>query len=179
LLQRAALTFTQTHGDIRAVLRVLLLDGVARLRPLPSKFKRPLNFMLSALRQLNAASDGGPPLLDFLARMGQPLFAWPTPDGFPDRNADWINNLLPRWQFALALAQNQLSGTAIDLAALLDAAQTEEASAERLSTLLLGAPLQPGIRTELLSLLGHDLPEQERMTTLLAVLLASPAFQWR
>ena len=47
------------------------------------------------------------------------------------------------------------------------------------STLLLGAPLQPSVRTELLTLLGHDLPEQESMTILLAVLLASPAFQWR
>ena len=74
----------------------------------------------------------GHPCSTFLARMGQPLFAWPTPDGFPDRNADWMNNLLPRWQFALALAQNQLSGTAIDLSALLGDVQTSEEGADRL-----------------------------------------------
>jgi hypothetical protein len=186
LLQRAIEVFSQSGGDMRAVLRVLLLDGVAAtsygstgLYPLSPKFKRPLNYLMSALRQLNAKSDGGMSLLDFLARMGQPLFAWPTPDGFPDRNADWVNNLHPRWQFALALAQNQISGTTIDLADLFGAAETAAEGADRLSTLLLGAPLQPRIHQELLEILGNDLPAAEGKTLLLAVLLASPAFQWR
>lgn len=184
LVGRASHAFEQSRGDIRTVLRVLLLDGVSTLRPLPPKFKRPLNFIVSALRQLNASSDGGPPLLDFLMRMGQPLFAWPTPDGFPDHNADWINNLQPRWQFAVALAHNQLKGTTINVADLLGQAETAAEGADRLSTLLFGAPLQPQIRQELLNILGHGtlrhgIVTPEIMSDLLSVLVASPAFQWR
>ena len=48
------------QGDITAVLRVILLDGLlASPTQATPKFKRPVNFVVSALRQLNAETDGG------------------------------------------------------------------------------------------------------------------------
>lgn len=184
LLARAAQTFLQTDGDIRAVLRVLLLDGVAALPPSPPGgegrgmrvFKRPVNFVVSALRQLNAVTDAGQPLLEMLARSGQLPFGWPTPDGYPDHAEAWQGNLLPRWQFALALAQNEIEGTEINTMELF-AAASPPALADRLATLLLGAPLPAPQRDSLLTALreaGAELPQ-----VLTAGLLASPTFQWR
>lgn len=178
LVQRAAAAFTQSRGDIPTVLRVLLLDGLATGQPLTPKFKRPVNFVLSALRQLNANSDAGQPVLDFLARMGQPLFAWPTPDGFPDRNADWLNNLLPRWQFALALARNEITGTTIDPALLGVENLSPAAALDRLSLLLLGGEPATPLRNALVAA-ATTVPATETLAVLLAGLLAAPAFQWR
>jgi len=182
LLARAAQTFTQTGGDLRAVLRVLLLNGLPPSPPRPLSrgergiFKRPVNFVVSALRQLNAATDAGRPLLDVLARSGQPLFGWPTPDGYPDRAEAWQGNLMPRWQFALALARNEIEGTEINVAELF-AGDSPQALADRLATLLLGAPLPTPQRDALLAGLREANAELPQVLT--AGLLASPAFQWR
>jgi uncharacterized protein (DUF1800 family) len=174
LVTRAAAAFT-----LRAVLRVLLLDGLAAGQAGPLKYKRPANFMLSALRQLNAGTDAGPPVLEYLARMGQLPFAWPTPDGYPDRAEAWQGNLMPRWQFALALAQGEIEGVALDLPALLAAADAHSPAriADQLGRLLLGAPLPASHRDELLNTLkdaGEHLPR-----VLAAGLLAAPRFQYR
>lgn len=180
LVERAAAAFTQTGGDIRAVLRVVLLDGLPQLQP---RFKRPAHFVVSALRMLNAETDGGEPLLGFLRQMGQLAFAWPTPDGYPDRSEVWQGNLLPRWQFALALARGEIAGTRIDLANLLrvSGASDLEMLLDRVGALLLGAPLPSPERDALAAALrsagAQDIPEAAAVVV--AGLLASPAFQWR
>jgi hypothetical protein len=178
LVAGAARTFLHTQGDIKAVLRAILLSS-HMLAPtgVSPKLKRPLEFVASALRQLQADTDSGQPLLDYLARMGQPLFQWPTPDGFPDRAEAWSGSLLTRWSFALALVQGQIPGTALDLEALVEAsgALTKTERLFRFSTLLLGRPLPPALAKQLLA---AD-PEVDDERVLLAALLGSPAFQWR
>jgi uncharacterized protein (DUF1800 family) len=188
IVQRAAQSFTATDGDLRAVLRVILLDGLETAAPSPfrrggwgmrAKFKRPVNFITSALRQLNAGTDSSQPLHDLLARMGQAHFTWPTPDGYPDRTDVWQGNLMPRWKFALSLVQGEIEGTALDFEQLLAAsgATTPQAMADRLAILLLGAPLPTGERDALLTALGDASDDLPRI--LAAGLIASPAFQWR
>jgi uncharacterized protein (DUF1800 family) len=201
IVARAAAAFLNTKGDIRAVLRVILLDGLidpkglgggtlhnslGRERPLGSqvqpKYKRPVNFVVSALRMLNAETDGGEGLQDYLLRMGQSPFGWPTPDGYPDRAEPWQGNLMPRWQFAFGLVRNEITGTNIDLRALMAAsgAATLVDSIDQLASLLLGAPLDPVLRDHLLAAVrsaGAD--EQETLQVMAGGLLASPAFQWR
>jgi uncharacterized protein (DUF1800 family) len=138
------------------------------------KLKRPFEYVVSALRQLNAQTDAGPPLLQYLAEMGQPLFQWPTPDGYPDRAEFWNGTLLSRWRFALALANGNLPGTTLDWPALLSAANGQS-PAERLNQfaiLLLGQPLPTAAASQLLQT-GYN------EKSLLAALLGSPAFQWK
>lgn len=179
LMQRAALAFQRSQGDISSVLRVLLLDGVAKMPIWLPKVKRPLNFVVSALRQSNANSDSGAAILDYLMRMGQLPFAWPTPDGFPDHNADWLNNLLPRWQFALALVQNDIPGTTVDLPALVSQQQSTGDELDRLALLLCGEVLSPSVRTSLLDRVAAIQEPSSRLAVLCAGILASPTFQWR
>ena len=177
LVERAATAFRRTAGDIKAVLRVLILDGLAGPAPQTQpKFKRPGQFVVSALRALNAETDGGEELQGYLLRMGQPYYGWPTPDGFPDRSAPWQGSLLPRWQFSLALTRGEIAGTHAELpqglapAALLD----------HLSQRLLGAPLDPAAGGGLLDVLRTAGASDEELPGIVtAGLLSAPAFQWR
>ena len=38
--------------------------------------------------------------------MGQGIFQYPTPDGYPDKASPWLGTLLWRWNFAFSLATN-------------------------------------------------------------------------
>jgi uncharacterized protein (DUF1800 family) len=178
IVTRAASAFLQTAGDLKAVLRVVLLDGLASNAPLAApKFKRPVHFVVSALRGLNAETDGGAPLQAYLRRMGQPYFAWPTPDGYPDRSGPWQGNLLPRWQFSLALARNELEGTRVALPELDGSPQALLAD---LAEQLFGAPLPPAAGGDLLrALRGAGAQDEDLPSLFTAGLLSSPAFQWR
>lgn len=180
LVERAARAFLQTGGEIKPVLRAILLDGLPHLEP---KFKRPVHFLVSALRALNAETDGGEPLQQLLSRMGQAYYEWPTPDGPPDAAPDWQGNLLYRWKFALALARNELKGTKLDLPHLLaiTGAANIEGFIERVSPLALGVPLPARVRDAMTAALRRagagDTPESA--AAIVAGLVASPAFQWR
>jgi uncharacterized protein (DUF1800 family) len=179
LIEKAAQAFLKTEGDIRSVLRVILLDGLAQAQ---SKFKRPLNFIVSALRMLNAETDGGNDLQAYLMQMGQPYFGWATPDGYPDRSQPWQGNLMPRWQFAFSLARSELKSTTIDVAAILKASGAKSPSEmmDRLSELLLGVTLESSKRDEIANVLKDSRAnEVEVAQIIIGGLLASPGFQWR
>ena len=111
LIQSVASAITKSHGDIKQVLSVLL--RAEELRTASPKFKRPYAYAVSALRRTGARCDGGRGLQQQLEAMGQLPFAWPTPDGYPDTEDHWSARMLPRWNFALALASNAIAGTRI------------------------------------------------------------------
>ena len=177
IIEKAARTFLDTGGDIQSVLRVILLDGLTLAGP---KYKRPANFITSALRLTNAHTDAA--LHDYFIRMGQPYFGLPTPDGYPDVSAPWQNNLMPRWQFAFELMRDEIAGTKNNLTRLLDVASTGilEDDVDALTSLLLGSPLERLARDELIdSVLSADASPEETLQVLAAGILASPAFQWK
>lgn len=170
--------FLQTKGDIRQVLRAILFNGINYMTP---KFKRPNRFIISALRILDANTDGGDHILDYLQQMGQDYFSWPTPDGFPDASDIWRANLIPRWQFALALVENKIKGTSINLEELLMHVGTtsSEEVVERLNILLIGKQLS---KTEIRSLIAYHRNiihnDSDLLKIFLMGILISPEFQW-
>ncbi|MBW3623861.1 MAG: DUF1800 domain-containing protein, partial [Armatimonadetes bacterium] len=137
---KLAAIYAKTGGDIPAMLRPLLLSP--DLLAAPPVMKRPYDYMISALRALHADTDGGKPLQAHLSRMGQPLYQWPMPDGYPDRTSAWTGSLLARWNFALALAAGEIEGTTLPLSRLADscAKDTGHAPADALITLVLSCP---------------------------------------
>jgi uncharacterized protein (DUF1800 family) len=178
IVERAAQTFLDTKGDIKSVLRVILLDGLPLAQP---KFKRPANFVLSALRMLNVETDGMG-IQDHLLRMGQSYFNWPTPDGYPDHSTAWQGNLMPRWQFAFALIRGEIKGTKTGLYALMEVSNASDlqGQVDSISSLLMGTPLAVTTRDELIdSVLTAGASEEETLEIITASLIASPAFQWR
>jgi uncharacterized protein (DUF1800 family) len=178
IVEKAAQTFLNTNGDIKSVLRVILLDGLPLAQP---KYKRPANFILSALRMLNVETDGAG-IQDYLLRMGQSYFSWPTPDGYPDHSEAWQGNLMPRWQFAFELIRNEIKGTTHNLKALMDvfSSGSLRGDVDAITSLLLGSPLASVTRDELIdSVLSAGASDEETLQIVTAGLIASPAFQWR
>ncbi len=159
---RAEKAFLDSKGDIKEVLRTILLSE--ELLDGPPIMKRPLDYVASSLRALGGKTDGRA-LQRHLQLMGQPLYEWPMPDGYPDRTAAWTGSLLARWNFAVALASGSIGGTSIQAE---EAVRKVGASPERaVSALLLGSDyLAPKLG-------GGSLAE----TTALA--LSAPEFQWR
>jgi uncharacterized protein (DUF1800 family) len=181
-VSRLATIYLQAKGDIKAMLRPLLLS--TQLLQAPPLVKRPFDFVVSALRALNADTDAGAPVQEHLARMGQPLYLWPMPDGYPSETVAWAGSLLARWNFALALAHGEIEGTSLDLSVLAPraakargtASSSRSDQAHALAQIILPDHVATESGNTLLEQLSHHLgPEAE----VAALMLCSPQFQWR
>ncbi|NJN99553.1 MAG: DUF1800 domain-containing protein, partial [Anaerolineales bacterium] len=121
-----------------------------------------------------------PPLLTYLAEMGQPSSSGPPPMGFPDRAEAWNGSLLTRWRLALALVNDGLEGTVIDWTSLENTAgergsggaEGKKRYLQQFAGLLLGQALPEPVAAELLQASSDE-------KILVATLLGSPAFQWK
>ncbi|NIO11450.1 MAG: DUF1800 family protein [Deltaproteobacteria bacterium] len=116
LVKEAAAVFRQTGGDIRSVLRVILNSPEFYSSEYQqAKIKKPVEFVASSLRALNAESDGRRFLQRHLRRMGEPLFLARPPTGYPDFAEQWISpaTLLARLNFAMDLTTNRIRGTRV------------------------------------------------------------------
>lgn len=110
-VDRVAKTFSETNGDLRATVRAVFAD----LAPGPARLKRPFRFVVSALRGLAVTTQAKHGLQQYLQRMGQAPFQYPTPDGYPEEPEPWLGTLLWRWNFALNLVQHRIPDTKIEL----------------------------------------------------------------
>ncbi len=188
VIENAANAYLRSGSDIRATLRPILLDALQNPAECKPILKRPLPLVVSALRALAADTDGGASLQKYLADMGQPLYQWPMPDGFPVKTSAWTGSLLPRWNFALALASNAIGGTVVDLNAPLDAAgaKTDAAMVDTLiATVLAHPPDSPAIQPVREQIRQHiararqaSVPQATLIAEATGLLLASPPFQW-
>lgn len=160
----ATSTFTATGGDIAAVVRrVLTADAFAESAG--QKIKRPFRLVVSAMRALGADTHAKGAVLEALGRMGHAPYAWPSPDGYPDRGDAWMGTIGARFRFAGELASSKLAGTRVSLEELGRAAGGDLALAAH----ILGR--RPS-ETERAALDRAEDPEARA-----ALLLASPAFQ--
>lgn len=107
LVDRIAAIFTSTGGDIKPMIRTILTSSEFQ-ESRGTKFKRPLQYIASSLRIIGADTHAHQPLIEYLMRMGQAPFQYPTPDGYPDESQPWMGTLLWRWNFALDLASNRV-----------------------------------------------------------------------
>jgi len=164
--ERVAAEYLTTDGDIPSMLKVIF----AEFKSAPTKvIKRPLDFLVSSLRALDAATDAGDPVRNALDAMGQPLNLWPMPDGFPVDTAAWTSSLLARWNFASQVASNDLKGTSIDSKKL-----TKELTSDQGLQAIFRIPSSsPTVQS-----LASATPNRE-LTDQIALALASPEFQWR
>ena len=119
LVDRVAAAFTRSDGDIRETLKAIFSSPEFNSpEAYRAKVKRPFELTISAIRTLGAETTGGPQLHQWIARMGQPLYGFQTPNGYSDVAENWVNTgaLLERLNFGLALASNRIPGTRVNLA---------------------------------------------------------------
>jgi uncharacterized protein (DUF1800 family) len=118
LVDRVAAAFTRSDGDIRETLRAIFFSPEFNSpEAYRAKVKRPFELAISAIRTLGAETTGGPQLHQWIARMGEPLYGFQTPNGYSDTAESWVNTggLLERLNFGLTLASNRIPGTRVDL----------------------------------------------------------------
>ena len=166
LVSRVAGVFEQTGGDIREMLRTILMsDDFYDARVHRATVKSPFELVVSAIRAVDAevriprtlvstnenrtelritnssmiSSTGGrfdpasfglllrqtegldpelqayTYLIEHMQNMGQFLYQYEAPAGYPERGSFWINDVttLNRISFAVSLAQNQVEGILI------------------------------------------------------------------
>jgi uncharacterized protein (DUF1800 family) len=121
LLDKMARTFTDQDGDIKQVLITMVNSPEFwSAQALREKTKSPFELAISSVRSLNAHVTAPYPLYLWITKMGQKLYYYQAPTGFPDKGQYWINTgaLLNRMNFGLALASQRIAGIKFDLAAL-------------------------------------------------------------
>lgn len=150
LVSRVASAFSQSKGDIKTTLRALFgspefFSAGARR----AKIKTPFEYAVSAVRTLGGDVGPHPALHQWIARMGEPLYMYQAPTGYPDTAEHWVNTgaLLERMNFALALASNRIPGTRVDLSRVggASAASSGEVDRQKAVASFLEAALQGDI----------------------------------
>jgi uncharacterized protein (DUF1800 family) len=132
LVDRLVSVFSGTGGDLRAVMSTLVTApefwSEAALR---GKIKSPYEVAASSLRALAAEVEPVNDVARRVARMGEPLYAYEAPTGYPDRAQQWVNAgaLLNRMNFALDLAAGAVHGVRVDLASLANGREPESTDA--------------------------------------------------
>ncbi len=111
LIERVAATYMKTDGDIREMLRTIFYsDEFMSPDVYGQKTKSALEYVASAIRAVNGETAGGPRLAQLLGKMGQPIYQYVAPTGFPDRADYWLSDgsLIERINFAVNLTSNKL-----------------------------------------------------------------------
>jgi uncharacterized protein (DUF1800 family) len=178
LVDRVAQTFMKTDGDIREVLKAIFSSPEFNSpEAYRAKVKRPFELAISAVRTLGADTNGGPQFHQWIARMGQPLYGFQTPNGYSDVAENWVNTgaLLERMNFALALASNRIPGTRVDLSQFVSDMSSnksidKEKLLDRFVTLIVGGEISSKTRETLLKQLNDQI-------TLPATLPSTPRAQ--
>lgn len=197
LVDRVAAAFTRSDGDIRETLRTIFFSPEFNsAEAYRAKVKRPFELAISAVRTLGAETTGGPQLHQWIARMGEPLYGFQTPNGYSDTAESWVNTggLLERLNFGLTLASNRIPGTRVDLKRFLGTAAEEQALnktqiMDRFLNLIVAGDIRPKTKEALLKQLDEQtapvvpamLPETARVNDRLAseMMDGPPPFQQR
>lgn len=132
LIDKMAKTFLSTDGDIKSVLITMASAPEFWSKDaLREKTKSPFELAISAVRSLDAQVNQPYQLYTWINKMGQQMYYYQAPTGFPDRGQYWINtgSLLNRMNFGLALASQRIPGITFSLARMNNNHEPESAEA--------------------------------------------------
>jgi len=132
LVNLVADAFRDSGGDLEALLWAIVESPAfwnAEARA--AKIKSPFEVAVSAVRVLGGEVKNPGQLARWVDRMGQPLYRYQAPTGFPDEASHWVNAgaLLQRMNFGMALATGRVRGVHVDLDAVFGGREPESAAA--------------------------------------------------
>ena len=194
LVARMQSTFLKKDGDIREVLRTMFRSPEFWApEAYRAKVKTPLEFVVSAVRATGAEVNDPQPLLQFLNRMGEPLYGCQPPNGYSMMAQAWVNSsaLLNRMNFALALATGRLPGLQVSLQEMLgmpDVAPDGQVVLAQLENRMMDGDVSPQTHATISKQLEDpkitqrrldDPPRSPNVGVIAGLLLGSPEFQRR
>jgi hypothetical protein len=181
LVDALAQVFLQSDGDTRQILRAIL--GSEQFKTsFGQKFKKPLDFFISALRLTDTTINGNiRKLQEHLRLLGQVPFSWQLPDGYPDFAEYWAttSGLLDRWNFGFLLVSNSIKGARVDLNALTKDAASREDVVDILSIRFLGERMPDDARSILVDYASSSDLDTMMIPSIAGLILGSPHFQVR
>lgn len=170
-----ASVYKATGGDIKAMVRAILND--AWLAASPMKLKRPFHFLASSLRSTAPTITNSATINNQLNNLGQPLFNWDTPDGYPDKIEYWAGNIVPRWNFATVMAAfNSQTTVAVDTTAY--RAGTPDAAVDLIDQNFFGGEMPLVTRNALLTYVKAGTFNDTRVREAIGLAISANAFQW-
>lgn len=213
LVARVAQVCSMTDGDLRKVYEVIFHSPEFwSAEAYRAKIKSPFEFAVSAVRATGgtvtldtsdraavqrivdgrASLGGGDRVANqsrkslnlHITAMGQPLFGYTAPTGYPEVSHKWVNTgaLISRLNFAMALTGRSVSDASVNIGELLKGVDIDNATAvsDRLLKALLQGDVSPETRN---TLAKQSAGNQSGMATtvnvaqLAALILGSPEFQ--
>jgi len=144
-----------------------------------AKVKTPLEFVVSAVRAVDAEPDSSLALAQVVARLGQPLFGQQPPTGYPERQESWVNAgaLLQRMNVAMGLAAGRLPGVSVDLNRITASNDDAETMINTVNQKLLNGVATPNTLKTMRDQ-SADLPSADmKRAMIIGLALGSPEFQ--
>ena len=194
------------RGDMKAVLRAILLDPEARgeikTDPGYGALKEPVLYMTSLLRALGTASDGIG-FVDPAAAMGQDVFYSPSVFNYypadyripgttmiaPQFGIHNTNTVLARIDFAYDMVYGGgyerrddivgATGTVVDLAPFIALAGAPGQLVQRVNDVLFGGGMSPGVQSELLLAVAQLPADDPQARASAAVFLGATSFHFQ
>jgi len=176
----AVAAWQRTGGDIREVLRAIFHSpDFWAAQNVRAKVKTPLEFVVSAVRAVRADPDTTARLAQVVARLGEPLYLHVAPDGYPERQEDWLNSgaLLARMNAAVAIAAGRLPGAAVDLDSLVPATADRDALVAAVNEAILAGTMSEHTKTVIRDQLSDISDPRQARALAIGLALGGPDFQ--
>ncbi len=182
-IQAVVSAYTASGGDIKAMLRVIL--SPSNLAKAPARLKRPFHYIVSALRSTNATVVPFQDIVrDFsvvgvMFGMGHGVGAWPTPDGYPDRDDFWSGLIVDRWRNIPNIVQsaNTSPGWSVVDLSLFTTTPTPDGVVQEINRRILGGEMSPELAAELRTILAPGVTNS-RVLDALRLAVMSPEFNF-
>jgi uncharacterized protein (DUF1800 family) len=214
LVDKCVATWKRTDGDLREIYRTIITSPeFFSPEAMRKKIKSPFEYAVSSVRALNGSLDTDeliskrqlpreanslirPPqgggyldintntLIGQIGTMGQPLFQYQAPTGFPEDSRKWVSSgaLISRLNFSLALTQGKINDVRLDDPSE-NSGETMDSNAliDRIATRILHGDISPSTRATLVNeaKASDGSAGSDRLTPakIAALLLGSPEFQ--
>jgi uncharacterized protein (DUF1800 family) len=124
LVDKVAATYKKTDGDISEMLRTIFYsEEFNSPESYGQKMKSPFEYVVSSIRALGGETGGNQQIGRAIGQMGQPLYQYQAPTGFPDRSDFWTSDgaLVARLNFAVTLTAGRIPDTRVSLNGFKDA----------------------------------------------------------
>jgi uncharacterized protein (DUF1800 family) len=116
MVDRIAKVYMKKKSDLPSIYKAIVADEeFYNPHNYQSKFKRPFEFVVSALRVTEAEIDSTKAIHAALLQMSEPIYQCEDPTGYYDQADAWRDPgvMAPRWRFALGLGLGKLKGVRI------------------------------------------------------------------
>lgn len=174
LVAQVKKVYQKTDGDLPSVYEAIIFsDDFLYRQNHQVKFKTPFEFVVSSLRATGAEVTEWSEVNNALTRMGQAIYQCPDPTGYYDMAESWLDPgvMVYRWDFALNLANNRISGVRLPEALLANQPYTQ--MVEKLESQVVPNGLSERTRKIMDETLGGKADAGE----VLGIMLGSPDFQ--